>query len=293
MNHRCSLLARLATPAALAVLAAGLSCALAQAPGAGGPGGAGPHFSPLMRKFMKARNAGDKSAAIAILKQGVAEGDADAETQLAEEYRGGDSELAGAVPIDFKKSFELTKAALGSGKSRVFTDIGILYLKGQGVDKNPALALQYLLKATNAGDRKAPRYVGIIYEFGYGAPVSYANAAKYYQIAAARQDITGACLLGSLYERGLGVPQNYDTAEQLYLKSASRGDIIASAGMVGLGHLYETRTDGKQNRQTAIAWYQKAAVQNNPVAKQELTRLASNGAPLVLAVPSLCLSANW
>ncbi len=245
----------------------------------------------LWQKFMDARNTThDKQAAIDYLKKAADLGNAKAQAQLGTEYRGGDFELVGILPIDLKKSYELTKLAVDQGNASAMTDMGSLYMRGMGVEKDYAEALKWFLKGTEGGDRKAPRYVGVSYENGYGTAVDYKKAEQYYRKSADTEDITGQCLLGSLYERGLAVQQSYDQAIDLYTKSAARGDKVASAGMAALGNLWETRTDGKQDLQTAIDWYKKAADQGNADAKADLERLTASNPRPVQAGRNLCLA---
>jgi TPR repeat protein len=243
---------------------------------------------PMWKNFMDARRAAQKQAAIDYLKQGLTLKCARAQAQMGEEYRGSDRDLAGAVQVDYKKAFEMSKLGADQGLPQAMMGLGTLYMRGSGVSQNSAEALKWFIKATDLGDHKAPRYAGMIYERGKGMKPDYQKADEYYRKAAEAGDLAGQCSLGSLYERGLGEPQSYETASEWYLKAAARGDLTASGGMAALGNLYETRTDGKRNVQTAIEWYRKAAEQDNMVAKAELARLTSATPRPVAAGRNLC-----
>jgi len=76
-----------------------------------------------------------------------------------------------------------------------------MYGRGEGLPKNDVKALEWLLKAANAGAADAQYVVGLHYERGRGTPVDLEAARNWYQRAAEQGNASAACNLGLLYSR--------------------------------------------------------------------------------------------
>jgi predicted aspartyl protease len=73
-------------------------------------------------------------------------------------------------------------AQAGDGLAQYF--LGVMYLKGQGVVKNPYLGLEWLTKAAAAGAADAQSYMGAFNRRGDLVPQNYAEAMRWYLLAA-------------------------------------------------------------------------------------------------------------
>lgn len=168
--------------------------------------------------------------------------------------------------------------------TRSIMNIGLNYLKGEcGLEVDYDMALEYLQKATDAGDGKAPRYIGLMYAEGQGVDVDDAKASEYFQIGTDNGDISSMYYLGRCYEFGKGVEVDYEKAMELYQKAAERGDRTAAVGMLGIASLYEHGRGVEENLDTAKEWYDKAAEAEysvetlNPKMITAITQVYGNG----------------
>jgi hypothetical protein len=98
------------------------------------------------------------------------------------------------------------------GNPRAQTNLGRLYLLGQGVPQDYAQALTWYRLAADQGEAKAQYMVGLIYNNGQGVPQDYAQARYWYHKAADQGQADAQYKLGVMYEYGQGVPQNYPHA---------------------------------------------------------------------------------
>ena len=110
-------------------------------------------------------------------------------------------------------------------------DLGIRYLFGDGLEKNPATAVHWLKKAAEQGH----------------------NHAQY--------------LLGNCYSKGEGVTQNQTEAIYCYEKASENGHDLAQ---YRLGVCYINGNGVNRDLQKAVFWLEKSAVQENEYAQNIL-----------------------
>ena len=91
------------------------------------------------------------------------------------------------------------------GQPQAQTDLGLLYAKGIGVDKDYSAAMQWFQRAAGQGSPRAQYYIGMMYERGYGVPRSYDTALDWYRRAAAKDFLLAEIAVARFYGRGLGV----------------------------------------------------------------------------------------
>ncbi|MBE6625648.1 MAG: sel1 repeat family protein [Ruminococcaceae bacterium] len=106
------------------------------------------------------------------------------------------------MDADMARAFELYKTSAEAGYGMGMAVMGKIYLDGNGVESNPALAMEWFEKAIASKDTEAVAYA----EF----------------------------LIAGCYRDGIGVEKDEDTAMEWYKKSALHGDIRARriVGMV-------------------------------------------------------------
>ena len=102
------------------------------------------------------------------------------------------------------------------GDSTAQTALGLLYERGIGVARDPALALVWYSRAAAQGDALAEFHIGSLYERGVGVARDYTEAAKWYQRASDKNNESAQAALAYLYDRGLGVERDFAEAEALY-----------------------------------------------------------------------------
>ena len=115
-------------------------------------------------------------------------------------------------------------------------NLGEMYRKGQGVERNYAKAMMWYRKAADQGLARAQFALGFLYyksqEFkGRGVPQDYAEAAKWFHRAADQGDADAQCNLGAMYANGEGVTQDYvEALKWLYLAISLKTDTESLGG---------------------------------------------------------------
>ena len=199
---------------------------------------------------------------IATLKERVADGDANAQTNLADAYAFGKG-----VPQDYTQAAVWYRKAAEQGDAGAQYNLGVLYDGGLGLPQEHAQAAVWYRKAADQGDADAQINLGALYERGQGVPQDYAQAAVWYRKAADQGDAVAQLDLGLLYSSGQGVPRDYAQAVLWYDKAAVQGNANAQND---LGVLYLNGRGVPQDETQARIWFRKAADQGLAVAKGNL-----------------------
>ena len=173
------------------------------------------------------------------------------------------------VKTDYKKSMEWSKKASEKGSYRAMTNIGILYLDGLGVEKDYKKAFDSFSKATDGGDMKGPRYLGIMSEKGLGVKKSLDDAAFYYEIGDSSGDLTSRYNLGKIHEKA----GDYARAVELYKKTDNRMDHVTAPMYEALGDLYAAGKGVEKSTKEAREWYEKAVKSGSQEASKKLNNL--------------------
>jgi len=181
------------------------------------------------------------------------------------------------------KLFEETLTKAKAGDAEAAYEIGIMYLKGQGVDADRGQADQWLKQAAaagnnsassklarmaaeqdelnrnrqraEAGDAEAQYETGMMYLAGKGVGADTGLAVTWLQKAAAQDNLKAVTRLGMLYLKGDGVPAAPERAVAMLARAAG-SEVLAQ---YYLGEAYAEGLGVKRDYPQAIAWYQKAA----------------------------------
>ena len=102
-------------------------------------------------------------------------------------------------------------------------NLGLLYVKGQGVPQDYVQGRQWYEKAAAQGRADAQVDLGILYDYGRGVPQDFKKAVYWYRLSANQGNDLAQRQLGLLYERGDGVPQDYVQAYMWYSLGAAKG----------------------------------------------------------------------
>jgi uncharacterized protein len=108
---------------------------------------------------------------------------------------------AGNAPLAAKEF----RAAAEEGHADSQFNLGLMYEKGIGVNKDEKEAVVWYLKAALQGNAYAQYNLAVLYENGHGVNVDFAQAHQWYRKAAAQGDGLAVGNLGMLYLRGQGV----------------------------------------------------------------------------------------
>jgi uncharacterized protein len=178
------------------------------------------------------------------------------------------------VTKDYAKARGLFEKAQAKGDHLAVALLGMVYHNGWGVGQDYTQARQFYEKAAAAGEPLAMRNLGNLYANGLGVPKDYSVARRWYEKAAAAGSPEATSNLGLFYQNGLGGPQDYTKARQFYEKAVAAGDTEA---MNRLGFLYEKGLGVPENYGLAREWYGKGAAAGNVPATRNLGLLYQNG----------------
>ena len=160
------------------------------------------------------------------------------------------------VERDYKKAFEWFSKAANAGNVSAKTKLGLMYLEGWYVAKDYQKAKAYFEEAASEHFDVAEYYLGMMYEFGHGVEVNDLEAIKWYRRAAMQGNDDAEYHLGEYYLRGEVVEQDYDEAKRLIEISAQKGNSYAQTA---LGGMYLCGIGGEQNYGEAEKWLLKSA----------------------------------
>ena len=117
-------------------------------------------------------------------------------------------------------------------------NIGILYMKGLGVEKNEKTAFIWYKRSAANGNTDAMYNLGTMYNQGRVVVRSTKDAVKWWRKSAELGNASGQFNLGVVYAYGRRVKQNTEEAIKWWKKSAQQGNKDARAA------LYQTYTEG-------------------------------------------------
>jgi len=175
---------------------------------------------------------------------------------------------------DYKKALEILQPLADQGNSQAQAMLGILYDNGQGVEKDPKVALQWYLKAAEQGLPVAQHDVGVRYFQGIGTAQNYVEAAKWWEQAANAGLADSRFNLGLMYYRGLGVKTDYAKAAELFRKAAEQGHGHAQYS-IAVMHAFGQGME--KNYSEALKWFRESAAQGVPQAQFNLGVFYENG----------------
>jgi TPR repeat protein len=136
-----------------------------------------------------------------------------------------------------EKSFKYFKEASEQGFNSAYASVGIMYLRGDGVERDYQHAFKWLKKSADCNIGLAQFLLAEMYRKGQGTEPNYRLAVKYYQYAGNKTFYEDRYLykgrklfflngsnyyLGWMHERGIGVERDLDKAKLYYKKIPAR-----------------------------------------------------------------------
>lgn len=150
---------------------------------------------------------------------------------------------------------EFTKFA-EQGEARAQYNLGVMYLKGRGVEKDHAKALKWQLLAAEGGLAAAQHGLGVMFYRGEGVEQDFKNAAKWFRLAADQGYPTAQLNLSVMYFSGQGVERNEAEVVKWVTLAAAKG---LPEALYRIGQMYERGAIFDQSLPNAIFWYGKSA----------------------------------
>ncbi len=162
-----------------------------------------------------------------------------------------------------------------SGDAAAQNDLGVRYRLGTDVDKDPAKAVSWFLKAAKQGYAKAYFNLGAAYYNGDGVNVSDQDACVWFTLAADAGDQRGEeaiartrqaftpgqmthceLLTATAYQAGERVRQDYGKAMEWYLKAADAKDGLACERVA---YMYDRGLGVTANKEESLKWLKRSA----------------------------------
>lgn len=154
------------------------------------------------------------------------------------------------------------------------TNIGLLYINGQGVAKDYKKAYEWIKKAADQEEAYSMFLLGQLYEFGLFVKKDYKIAFKWYEKSAEKGDVNASFKIGCCYDDGIAVSPDVDVAMEWYNIAADKGH---TGAMNAIGTLYHLGKNISPDYQKAMEWYRKAADGGNSKAMFNIALLYENG----------------
>ena len=161
-----------------------------------------------------------------------------------------------------------------AGDANAQRDLGVMYLQGSGVSRDPTQAFSWFKKAADAGSRDGAYQLGVMYDAGRGVPRDAAQATAWYKKAAALGDVDAQVKVGMAYENGTGVDVDMDQSLSWYRKAADQGSAWAQNR---LGWLYGMGKGVPRDDAQAMKYFRQAAGQGDPQAEYNVGFMYANG----------------
>lgn len=108
-------------------------------------------------------------------------------------------------------------------------DLGKLYERGRGVNKNISKAVEWFQKAASAGHAYSQARLGVLYFEGRGVKQNYNKALKLLNAAAKKNVSSAYYQLANMFELGTGVKQDLNKSIIWYKKAEKAGYYLAIA----------------------------------------------------------------
>lgn len=136
---------------------------------------------------------------------------------------------------DFGAAAALLSKAAAAGHPGAMIELGQLYVEGQGVPKDPTVAVTLYRQAIDAGSTDGMNHLGVAYVAGEGVERDPHRAFKLFEQAAEKGDAIGMYNLGITYGRGRGVAADRSVAIEWLRKAAAAGSDAARDWLIKEG----------------------------------------------------------
>ena len=124
---------------------------------------------------------------------------------------------------DYRTSAKLILPLAKKGFANAQYNMGVMYEKGKGVEKNLNKAKKWFQFAAEQGLAKAQYNLGLMYGKGKGVDKDYNKAIKWMTLAADQGNGKAQTNLGWMFETGKGVPRDTQKALSLYQLASDQG----------------------------------------------------------------------
>jgi hypothetical protein len=142
-------------------------------------------------------------------------------------------------------------AAAGKGDPKAQLRIGLMYLVGDGVDRDSDDAAMWLHRAAEQGDASATFNLAYLYWEGIRVSGNVQEAFRLFRALAEQGHVFAQFNVATLYQQGLDVEQDLQEAARWYRESATQGVVNAASR---LGWMYAHGNGVPQDYVEAHKW---------------------------------------
>ena len=142
------------------------------------------------------------------------------------------------------------------GDARGQNGLGVLYLRGTGVEQDIAHAVRWFRLAARQGYSAAQTNLGLLYQNGWGVPKDDELAYRWYVRAARQGDVEAQTSAALMLAKGHGTAKDFRAALQWFQRAARQGHVEAWAH---IGHMYRAGEGVPRDYVSSYAWYGIAA----------------------------------
>jgi uncharacterized protein len=165
---------------------------------------------------------------------------------------------------EYAKALELCRPLAEQGEPKPQAVLGLMYMRGQGVQRDDLEAVAWFRKAAERGDSTGEAWLGFSYFVGFGGvPRDDAQAMTWYRKAAKQGSAKGEAGLGEMFMYGIVVAHDNDQAAMWLRKAAEQGDAVAQHD---LGAAYEYGRGVPKDFVLAFMWENLASTSELNVA---------------------------
>ena len=175
----------------------------------------------------------------------------------------------------YPEAFLLFQKVAEHGDASAQFNLGMMYVKGNGITLDMNQAVYWWQKAAEQGFANAQYNLGIMYADGYGVAQDAKHAMYWYQKSAKQGYAAAQASFGMMYAQGKVVTRDVQQARYWWQKAAEQGNADAQSN---LGVLYESGDGVSRDVRQAVHWYKKAAEQGDAHAQYNLGVIYENGA---------------
>lgn len=165
---------------------------------------------------------------------------------------------------NFEEAFYYYKKAADMGFSPAQHQLGLLYLRGKGVEKNLAEALKLFHLAAKQGFRKSFSMLGVMYHYAIGTKRDIQKCIEFSSIAANMGSKKSSFVIATVYWEDKDLKK---VAVNIFQELAQKGYAPAQ---YFIGNLYFSGSIGQRDIQRTLYYWDLAAKQNYKYALWEL-----------------------
>lgn len=128
---------------------------------------------------------------------------------------------------DFVSAFNIWLAEAKKGDELSQFNLGVMYSRGEGTEKNGSRALEWYMRSAAQGYAPAQFNLGTVFLQGVSTAKDEQKAAAWWKMAAEQGFVQAQFNIAGLYCQGIGVSRDIEQCKFWYGRAASNGDTNA------------------------------------------------------------------